>query len=185
MEASFVTRSLQTTWRIPRTRICSPTSPSFDRFLILRSSRGRPHRGQPLFDQVPFNFPILERREQESVRLLVLESLIALDSFRSRILRGFLPLAFGFCSSPFAASLSCCSYHRCSILCVSLPVIRITIQARSPKLLLTHLLFNSGRTPKVSRPGRTRESFQDSGEPCGCTANHRGGLGEGVILSLG
>jgi hypothetical protein len=45
--------------------------------------------------------------------------------------------------------------------------------------------FNTGGSPKVSRLGRARGSFQDSGNRCRCTANHRRDLAEGVILSLG
>src|SRR5262249_42242441 len=61
--------------------------------------------------------------------------------FLYRIFLGFLSFAFRLRLPPLATSPSCCSDHRCSVLVPSLPAIRITIQARSPKLFGTHLLF--------------------------------------------
>jgi hypothetical protein len=115
--------------------------------------------------------------------LLTLERLIALDGFLSWIFC-LSQFAFGFCSSPLAASPSCCSYHHCSVLCPLLPLIRITIPARSPKLLRTPLLFQQRENPQSFAAWQGAGIFSPFGNRCRWTANHRRGLA-GVILSSG
>ena len=46
--------------------------------------------------------------------LITTERLVSVDCVRSRIFRDSLQFAPGFCSSPLAASPSCCSRHHCS-----------------------------------------------------------------------
>ena len=80
--------------------------------------------------------------------LVTTERLVWVECVRSRILRGSLQFASGFCSSPLAASPSCCSRHHCSILCFFLSLIRITIRERLSQDLFAPLCLNSGETPK-------------------------------------
>ena len=58
------------------------------------------------------------------------ERFIRVECVRTRIFRGSLQFAPGFCSSPPSASPSCCSRHHRSVLCSFCPLIRITIRER-------------------------------------------------------
>ena len=80
--------------------------------------------------------------------LVTTERFVWVECVRSRIFRGWLQFALGFCSSPLAASPSCCSRHHCSIPCFFLPLIRITIRERPSQDLFAPRCFNSGGTPK-------------------------------------
>ena len=92
--------------------------------------------------------------------LVTTERLVWVECVRSRIFRGSLQFAPGFCSSPLAASSSCCSRHHCSIPCFFLPLIRITIRERPSQDLFAPCCFNSGGTPKFRErrsPKRDRQ----------------------------
>jgi hypothetical protein len=115
--------------------------------------------------------------------LVTTERLVRVECVRSRIFRGSLQFAPGFCSSPLAASLSCCPSHHCSIPRFFLPLIRITIRERSSQDLFAPLCLNSGGTPKFRErrfPKRDRQKrvlwqfqyvrrFQQSVGRCRCT----------------
>ena len=72
--------------------------------------------------------------------LVTTERFVWVECVRSRIFRGWLQFALGFCSSPLAASPSCCSRHHCSIPCFFLPLIRITIRERPSQDLFAPLV---------------------------------------------
>jgi hypothetical protein len=114
-----------------------------------------------------------------------MERLIDGTRVRFRIFSGSFQFASGFCSSPPSASPSCCSRHHCSVLCSLCLYFASQFRRGRQNCFQPTFLFNSGRTHKVSRLGRARRTFQHSGSRCSCTVNHRRGLREGVILSLG
>ncbi len=80
--------------------------------------------------------------------LVTTERLVWVECVRSRIFRGSLQFAVGFCSSPLTASPSCCSRHHIVPSFVLSTLIRITIRERLSQDLFAPLCFNSSGTPK-------------------------------------
>ena len=88
------------------------------------------------------------------------ERLVWVECVRSRILRGLLQFAPGFCSSPLAASPSCCSRHHCSIPCFFLPLNSHHNSGAAVTRSLRPQCFNSRGTQKFRErcsPKRDRQ----------------------------
>jgi hypothetical protein len=92
--------------------------------------------------------------------LVTTERLVWVECIRSRIFRDSLQFAPGFCSSPLAASPSCCSRHHCSVLRFFLPLNSHHNSGAAVTRSFRPLCLNSGGTPKFRErrsPKRDRQ----------------------------
>ena len=111
------------------------------------------------------------------------ERFVRVECVRTRIFRGSLQFAPGFCSSPPSASPSCCSRHHCLRPLFFLPLVRITIRERPSQDLFAPSVstaaelrsFASAALQNVTVKNECFGSssyvrgFQQSGGRCRCT----------------